>query len=81
MHPGTIGLDGGPLMVAYGDGTVRFFVDRPSLPAVNLVIPAEQAVAALSLFPKHGARFEASDSNLPVLFTIDDVMTLGWSCV
>ena len=78
VHPGAIGVDGGPLVVADDDGSTKVFFDGPSLPRVDLVSPAEQAVAAMKLFQSCGARFEATDSNLAVFCTIDGVMALGW---
>ena len=77
VHPGAIGVDGGPLVVAEDDGSIAVFSDGPSLPRVDLVSPAEQAVAAMKLFQSRGARFEATDSNLAVFCTIDGVMALG----
>lgn len=78
MHPDAIGVNGGPLVVANDDGSTKVFYDGPSLPRIDLVSPAEQAVAAMKLFQSRGARFEATDSNLAVFCTIDGVMALGW---
>lgn len=78
VHPGAVGVDGGPLVVAEDDGSTKVFFDGPSLPRVDIVSPAEQAVAAMKLFQSRGARFEATDSNLAVFCTIDGVMALGW---
>lgn len=78
VHPSAAGVDGGPLAVIKDDGTITVFCEAPTLPKINLVSPAEQAVAAMTLFQSRGARFEASDSNLSVFCTIDGVMALGW---
>ena len=78
VHPGAVGVDGGPLVFASDDGSIAVFIDGPPLPRVDLVSPAEQAVAAMKLFQSRGARFEATDSNLSVFCTIDGVMALGW---
>ena len=77
VHPGAIGVDSGPLVVAEDDGSTKVFFDGPSLPRVDMVSPAEQAVAAMKLFQSRGARFEATDSNLAVFCTIDRTMALG----
>ena len=77
VHPGAVGVEGGPLVVADDDGSTKVFFDGPSLPRIDLVSPAEQAVAAMKLFQSRGARFEATDSNLAVFCTIDGVMALG----
>jgi len=78
VHPGAVGVDSGPLVVADDDGSTKVFFDGPSLPRIDLVSPAEQAVAAMKLFQSRGARFEATDTNLAVFCTIDGVMALGW---
>ena len=77
VHPGAVGVDGGPLVVAEDDDSTTVFFDGPSLPRVHLVSPAEQAVTAMKLFQSRGARFEATNSNLVVFCTIDGVMALG----
>ncbi|MBA5640257.1 hypothetical protein H3H37_24635 [Duganella sp. LX20W] len=78
VHQGAIGVDGGPLVVTDDDGSTKVFYEGPSPPSVDLVSPAEQAVAAMKLFQSRGARFEATDSNLAVFCTIDSVMAMGW---
>lgn len=61
------------MMGASGSSTTR-----PNPPFVEFVSLAEQAVAAMTLFQRNGARFEASDSNLTVFCTIGGVMAMGW---
>lgn len=78
VHPGAIGVDGGPLGGVNNNSSTKAFFDGPSLPRIDLVSPAEQAMVAMKLFHGRGARFDASDSNLPVFCTIDGVMALGW---
>lgn len=56
---------------------VAGFIGRPTLPRIDLVSPAKEDKAAMSLFLGHGARFKATDSNLPAFCTIDGVMVLG----
>lgn len=77
VHTIAVGVDGAPLVAADVDGSIAVFCDGLVLPNVNLVTPAEPAVAAMKLFQSRGARFEASDSNLAVFCTIDGVMALG----
>ena len=78
VHPGAVGVDGGPLVVVDDDGSIKVFKDKREPPAIEFVSLAEQAVTAMALFQRNGARFEASDSNLTVFCTIGGVMAMGW---
>lgn len=77
-NPRAVGADNGPLVVVHDDGSIRVFNDGPEPPAIEFVSIDEQAVAAMALFQRNGARFEASDSNLTVFCTIGGVMAMGW---